>query len=82
MNDQVDAQKKVITVTLPGVRSTEATGESIRLENLPVGKSTKITINGKEGKLADITAKVNVTVELEVSFGRNGIKRLEAKDGK
>jgi RNA polymerase sigma factor (sigma-70 family) len=84
--DQVDAQKNVITVTLPGVRGMKdgvtVTGESIRLENLPVGKSTKISVNGKEGKLAEVNPKMNVTVELDVSFGRIGIKRLQAEDAK
>jgi RNA polymerase sigma factor (sigma-70 family) len=84
--DQVDAQKNVITVTLPGVMGIKdgvtVKGESIRLENLPVGKSTKITVDGKEAKLAEVNPKMIVTVELEVAFGRIGIKRLEAKDAK
>ncbi len=84
--DEVDAQANVITLTLPEVRSIKdgviVTGKSIRLENLPVGKNTKITVNGKEGKLAEVNPKTIVTLELEVIFGRIGIKRLEAQDAK
>jgi RNA polymerase sigma factor (sigma-70 family) len=84
--DDVDAQQNRITVTLPGIRGVKdgeiITGKSVRLENLPIGKETKITVDGKEGKLAQVNAGMAVTLELEVGFGRIAIKRLEARDEK
>jgi hypothetical protein len=84
--DDVDAQENRITVTLPGIRGIKngetLTGKSIRLENLPVGKDTKITVDGKEGKLAQVNRGMAVTLELEVGFGRIAIKRLEAREEK
>lgn len=85
--DQVDAQVNVITVTLPGVLGIDKNGvvvqgKSLRLENLPVGKNTKITVNGKAGKLAEVNPKMRATLELEVDGGWIQIKSLEAKDAK
>jgi RNA polymerase sigma factor (sigma-70 family) len=84
--DQVDAQVNVITVTLPGILGIKdgqiVKGKAIRLENLTVGTGTKITVDGKEGKLAEVNAGMTVTLELEVSFGRIAIKKLDASGEK
>jgi RNA polymerase sigma factor (sigma-70 family) len=86
--EKVDAEKKVITVTVPmriaslkkgAKKALVSEGQTIRLENLPIGKATKITINGKEGKLADVGGGMVVTLELEVA-GLIQVKRLEARD--
>jgi RNA polymerase sigma factor (sigma-70 family) len=84
--DQVDAQENWITVTLPGVRGIKngelVTGKSVRLENLLVGKTTKITVDGKEGKLAQVNPGMTVTLELEIGFGQIAIKKLDASEDK
>jgi RNA polymerase sigma factor (sigma-70 family) len=86
--EKVDVQKNVITVTVPmkiafikkgDTKVGVSEGETVRLENLPIGKATKITVNGKEGKLADVGGGMLITLELEVA-GLIQIKRLEAHD--
>jgi RNA polymerase sigma factor (sigma-70 family) len=86
--EKVDAQKKVITVTIPmkiafikkgDTKAGVSEGETVRLENLPIGKNTKITVNGKEGKLAQVGGGMLITLELEVA-GVIQVKRLEARD--
>jgi WD40 repeat protein/serine/threonine protein kinase len=86
--EKVDALKQVITVTIPmnihyikkgDNKAGVSERETVRLENLPIGKNTKITVNGKEGKLAQVGGGMVVTMELHVA-GIIQVKRLEARD--
>jgi RNA polymerase sigma factor (sigma-70 family) len=50
-----------------------------RLENMPVAKDAKITVNGKPAKLADVKKGMRVALKLEVQ-GSIVVKSIEARD--
>jgi RNA polymerase sigma factor (sigma-70 family) len=83
---EVDAQEKLITVTIPTARwrlsiaddkGVSNLGKDLKLQDLPVSRETKITVKGKAGRLDDIDKGANVILELGVTGGVIVLKSLE-----
>jgi hypothetical protein len=68
--DAVDAKANRISVSISTTVNAQGVptkvGKNIELQNVPVRKDAKLTIAGKEGKLADIAVGNHVLMELEV----------------
>ncbi len=81
--DKVDVEERTISVFRPGFgkapNTTTALLKSIRLENVPLHKDARISLNGKEATLADLKPKMRVILELEVK-GAIKIKEIKAED--
>jgi RNA polymerase sigma-70 factor (ECF subfamily) len=83
--EDVDAQGRYVSVTLPEVKGINKKGEvettkAAHLQDLYVANRAPIWVNYKVGQLSDLKKKMSVTVTLQVQDGQCWVTEIDAED--